>query len=236
MRLRQIALVAEDLRPVETEICDSLGLEVCFRDPGIADFGLRHGLYAIGDKILEVVVPKEPETTAGRYLERRGGNGGYMVLLQVDDLATTEAALDEEGMRIVYRAEGPGISGLHVHPKDVGGAILSLDQATPPESWGWAGADWTYHVCNDVVTDLVAAEIQGPDPADLAARWANVTNSAADIEGDAWVIELDGGTSLRFVADTDGRGEGLSAVDVVAADRSRAGERLELCGTGFNLI
>ncbi len=36
MRLRQIALVASDLRPVEQAIVAELGLEVCFRDPGIA--------------------------------------------------------------------------------------------------------------------------------------------------------------------------------------------------------
>ena len=76
MRLRQIAVVTEDLRGIEREICDQLGLEVCYRDPGLSHFGLRHGLYAIGDQILEVVAPKQPGTTAGRFLERREGEGG----------------------------------------------------------------------------------------------------------------------------------------------------------------
>lgn len=236
MRLRQIALVARDLRPVETEICDTLGLEVCFRDPGIAEFGLRHGLYAIGDKILEVVVPKQDRTTAGRYLDRRGGDGGYMVLLQVDDVDATAAEVTEKGFRIVFRATGEGITGVHLHPKDVGGAILSLDQADPPESWGWAGTDWPYHVRSQVVTDMVAAEMQGPDPAELAQRWSRVTGHAAVESDGVWTIQLDGDTSLRFVAETDDRGEGLCAVDVVAADRSRAGETINLCGTRFNLV
>ena len=74
MRLRQIALVARDLRPVEDSICETFGLEVCYRDPGLAHFGLRHGLYPIGDHILEVVVPKQPGTSAERFLERRGSD------------------------------------------------------------------------------------------------------------------------------------------------------------------
>ena len=76
MRLRQIALVTSDLRKVEREICNELGLEVFYRDPGLAQFGLRHGLYAIGDQLLEVVAPRQAETTAERFLARRGGDGG----------------------------------------------------------------------------------------------------------------------------------------------------------------
>ena len=138
MRLRQIALVTPELRDVERKICDQLGLEVCYRDPGLSSFGLRHGLYAIGDQILEVVAPKQPGTTAGRFLERRGGEGGYMVLLQTDELQQHKTRVENDGMRIVHDgkvdAHGASIHGIHLHPKDVGGAILSLDQADPPES------------------------------------------------------------------------------------------------------
>ena len=60
LRLRQIALVASELRGVEQDICEQLGLEVCYRDPGLSQFGLRHGLYAIGDQLLEVGHPNYP--------------------------------------------------------------------------------------------------------------------------------------------------------------------------------
>lgn len=241
MRLRQIALVAAELRPVEQAIIDRLGLEVCYRDPGLAAFGLRHGLYPIGDRILEVVVPKQPGTTAGRYLERRGGDGGYMVLVQVDDVEAERTRVLDAGFRVVHDGGttqptvAPGevparIRGIHLHPKDVGGAILSIDQADPPRSWGWAGYDWEYHRRDHVVTDLVAVEIQADDPADLTDRWARALGRPAD-DGR---IELSDAV-IRFVQATDGRGDGLAAADLVAADRSRAGETIELCGTRFNL-
>ena len=205
---------------------------MCYRDPGLAAFGLRHGLYAIGDHILEVVAPKDEGTTAGRYLDRRGGDGGYMVLVQVDDLEAHRRRLAGTDLRIVYEAEGPGIRGLHLHPVDVGGAILSIDQNDPVEGWGWAGLDWPYHAASTVVDDLVAVEIQADDPAELAARWSLALDRPVAADG---TIALDDAV-IRFVAASDGRGPGLAAADLVAVDRSRAGQSLEICGTRLNLV
>jgi hypothetical protein len=232
MRLRQIALVARDLRPVEDSICKTLGLEVCYRDPGLAHFGLRHGLYPIGDHILEVVVPKQPGTTAERFLERRGGDGGYMVLVQVDDIEAEKARLAAADIRIVFEAKADGIQGLHLHPKDVGAAILSIDQATPPESWAWAGSDWQYHRREQVVSDLVAIEIQADDPEAMARRWSLALGEPISEKG---TIVLSDAT-IRFTPADDGRGDGLAAADLVATDRRRVGETLELCGFRFNLV
>ena len=164
MRLRQLVTVASDLRSTERAITQALDVEVCYRDPGVGHFGLRHGLYTIGDRLLEVVVPKQDGTTAGRFLERRGGDGGYMVIVQVDDLAAHKARLAETDIRIVFEAGAPGMQGLHLHPADVGGAILSIDQADPPESWAWAGPDFAYHANSSVASDLVGAE-------PVFARW-----------------------------------------------------------------
>lgn len=235
MRLRQIALVASDLHHVEDAICDQLGLEVCYRDPGLSQFGLRHGLYAIGEQLLEVVAPKQGGTTAGRFLERRGGDGGYMVLLQTDNLAGHKARIEEGGIRIVHDGtltQGEArIRGIHLHPKDVGGAILSVDQANPPESWLWAGPDWAYHALDEVVNGIVAIDIQAQDPEAMAERWAN----AIGIRVANRVIELDD-ASIRFVEDADGRGDGLAAAELRASDPSRTGETLTICGFDFKLV
>ena len=232
IRLRQLVTVAADLRSTEQAITEALDVEVCYRDPGVGHFGLRHGLYTIGDRLLEVVVPKQEGTTAGRFLERRGGDGGYMVIVQVDDLAAHKARLAETDIRIVFEAGAPGMQGLHLHPADVGGAILSIDQADPPESWAWAGPDFAYHANSSVAADMVGAEIQGDDPDALAASWSVALGLPVTTDR---TIELDDAV-LRFVAATDGRGDGLAAIDVLAVDRSRAGETLELSGARFNLV
>ncbi|WP_134322095.1 VOC family protein [Cumulibacter soli] len=233
MRLRQVALVAADLGPVEREIEQQLGVELCYRDPGVGHFGLRNALYPVGDKLLEVVSPTEDGTTAGRLLDKRGGDGGYMVILQVDDLDALKSSFEPNGVRVVHVARGAGIEGIHLHPRDVGGAILSVDRTEDWGEWAWAGPDWKNHIKSNVVTDLVAVEIQADDPAAMAARWAQVLGRSAVAEGDAHVIALDEG-AIRFVTLADDRGEGVSAIDVQSADGSTSTSMI--CGTRVNRV
>ena len=51
----------------------------------------------------------------------------------------------------------------------------------------------------------------------MAARWAEILERPV---GDDTTIVLDEG-EIRFVPDSDGRGEGLGGVDVVTTDASR---------------
>src|ERR1700727_3727281 len=103
MRLRQIALVATDLAAARADISAVLGLDYAYDDPGVGKFGLRNAVFPIGDTFLEVVSPKEPGTTAGRLLEKRGGDGGYMVILQVEDLVQARARGREAAARSAGR-------------------------------------------------------------------------------------------------------------------------------------
>jgi hypothetical protein len=230
LRLRQLVLVAHDLRPVEQQLVDDFGLEVCYRDPGVGNFGLRHGLYTIGDQLLEVVSPKQYGTTAARYLDRRGGDGGYMVIVQLDDLDAQRERMADLDVRIAFEASTTGLKGLHLHPADVGGAILSLDEPDPPESWAWAGPDWAYH-SSDAVSAMTAVEIQADDPGALAGRWAAILDRPA-ID---CTIECDD-AAIRFVEATDGRGDGLAAIDLAVTDRVRVGETRAVGGVRFNLV
>src|SRR2546421_1740808 len=86
MKLRQTVLVARDLDAVVADLTAVLGIEVAFNDPQVREFGLRNAVMPIGDSFLEVVSPIDPKATAQRYLERRRGDGGYMLILQCDDL------------------------------------------------------------------------------------------------------------------------------------------------------
>lgn len=217
-----------DLRPTERALLGALGLEVCFRDPGIEAFGLRHGLYVVGDRFLEVLAPKQPDTAAGRYLERCGP-GGYMVIVEGGDPAEDRARVDAAGIRVAYEAHGPNVTGLHLHPSDVGGAILSIDHPRPPGSWGWAGPDWPYHRTDAVVKDLVAVEIAAIDPPAMAARWGEALGLDPI---DTTRIDL-GDSELRFEPGTI---EGVRRIDLLAADPRRAGDAVQVGTTRLQLV
>jgi hypothetical protein len=221
MRLRQIAFVARRLEPVVEDLCAVLDTGVAFRDPGVGVFGLENAVMAVGDTFLEVVSPKQDGTTAGRYLERRGGDGGYMVMVQSDDLGADRRRLDSLGVRVVWSIELDDIGGMHLHPRDVGGAILSLDQPRPPESWRWAGPEWTGRGMTVASPRIAAAELQSEDPVALGRRWSEVLARPGRPTDLGWEIALDAGT-IRFAHPGDDRGEGLSGIDVAGADRAGA--------------
>src|SRR5437867_2360968 len=73
-RLRQVALVARALEPVAAALQAEFQLGDPYRDSGVAEFGLENVVFAVGDTFLEVVSPVADGTTAGRYLDRRGGD------------------------------------------------------------------------------------------------------------------------------------------------------------------
>ena len=132
--------MAGDRDTVVSELCGALGVSVCFEDPGIAEFGLHNALMTIGDQFLEVVSPVTEGTTAGRLLDKRGGDGGYMAIFEVDDLDARCDRLTELGVRVVWRIDLDDIRARHLHPRDVGGAIVSLDEPRPERGVAMGGA------------------------------------------------------------------------------------------------
>ncbi len=132
------------------QIADVLGLEICFRDPGVGKYGLHNALFAMGGTFLEVVSPTQPDTAAGRYLERRKGDGGYMYIIDCNNLEARREHFKAEGVRLVEDLKSTewGLTGeaLHLHPRDTGGCLLSVDRHSPDDamngSYKWAGPKW----------------------------------------------------------------------------------------------
>ncbi len=221
LRLRQVALVARSLAPVVEEIREVLGVEVAFRDPSVGSFGLENVLFPIGDQFLEVVAPIREGTAAERYLERRGGDGGYMVILQCDDPAERERRVAALGIRKVLEQSIDGYRVLQLHPRDTGGCFLSVDFQAGGEDrqgpWHPAGPNWRAAVRTGSVRGISAVEIQSPQPTRLASRWQEILDRPIELDG---TLRLDDAV-VRFVEERDGRGEGLAALELVAVDRSR---------------
>ena len=253
LRMRQICLVAEDLDMIEGHLRGVFGLEVCHRDPGVGQFGLHNFLMPIGDSFLEVVSPMMPGTAGGRYLRRRGGDGGYMVIMQCDNMANRRARMAELGIRLITDAGNDQTDGIQLHPKDLPGAIAELRWNTgdqPGGPWNPAGDHWLPAKRESVITAMTAAELQSNNPIAMAARWSEVLELATGSDDDGHpTIALDDAT-LRFVEAMDGRGEGLGGLDVATVDRAHAitfaqhheldvsedESLINLCGVRFRLV
>jgi hypothetical protein len=215
IRLRQIALVTHDLAGSADQLHDELGLQVPpFPDPIVGDFGLENRVFEAGDCFLEILTPIRPDTAGGRYLERRGGDAAYMAMFQVDDLAPAQKRVADLGVRIVWEGGHPDILGMHLHPQDVPGAIVSFEWAEPYEAWRWGGPRWTGAAPTDAGRGgLRAITVGAVDPAAMAARWAEVLD--VPVAGDGTAIVLaDAGQELRFIPVDDRRSEGISQVDL----------------------
>ena len=232
MRLRQVALVTDRLADAVAEVRRVLDLGEPFHDPGVGLFGLENAVLPIGDTFLEILAPLRADCAGARHLARRGGPGGYMAIVQTDDLAAARRRVDAAGVRIVFEHALDDIATLHLHPHDTGGTLLSIDAALPPASWRWAGPGWSERSRSARVTALVGVEIECDDPAAVAARWsALLARPAAAMADGEREIELDD-SFVRFVARRDDRGGGIHTVVLRAAEGSRP-EPVTLCGTRF---
>ena len=254
IRLRQICLVAAKLAPAVEDLKAVLGLEVCFKDKGVEVFGLENSLLPVGSNFIEVVAPIQENTAAGRYLKRRNGDGGYMVICQCDSEATQAARKARAAslhVRVAWERDSKDFHGMQLHPADTGGAFFELDwdkMGQPEGHWEPAGgSNWTSARLTGVVTSFRAVELQSADPRGLAERWSSIAEIPLrnDSRGRT-EMPLDN-ASVRFVEANDGRGEGLGGIDIVVADPKRllataesrgcraGGGQVVICGTRFYL-
>jgi hypothetical protein len=253
LRLRQICLVASDLAAREQEVGQVLGLTPCYRDPGVGKYGLHNVLYAAHGTFLEIVSPLREGTAAGRYIERRKGDGGYMFIVDCDNLEVRREKFRSLGLRIVEDLKSASdyatSEAIHLHPKDTGGCLLSVDRHSGGKDmmggYHWAGPAWQAHAEPADVKRIVGATIQCEDPAVTARRWADilsvpVTGAKGDLR-----LQFDLGFA-KFTDLADDRGEGLTAVhlecrrsrpilDRADALGARRGDAVCLCGVDFVL-
>lgn len=219
IRIRQIALVAADLDGAIAELSTALDADVIHRDPGVAEFGLHNALFCIGDQFIEIVSPIDDNTTAGRLLDKRGGDGGYMAIYDTDSVDERVATAKSAGVRFVWEGSIPGIRGHHMHPRDTSGTLVSIDQTDVVGEWPWAGEKWKHRRESSVTNGIVGFEVSVTNPIASEARWT----------------ELGIFHNVSFTPLTS-RGEGLHTVFLKSVDPRRHGEEFEAVGTRFCLV
>jgi hypothetical protein len=137
-------------------------------------------------------------------------------------------------VRIANPLRYESYTGLQLHPRDTGGAMLEFNHTEGGEAldgpYHPAGPNWQAAVRTGIVQAMPAAEVQSTDPIALARKWSAIIERpvGTDAAG-APEIRLDLG-AIRFIEAADGRGDGLGGIDMTVTDRARLGDRAEALG------
>ncbi len=239
MRIRQIVFAAQELQPNARRLAELLGLDAPYADPGVAEFGLDNAVFAFGDQFIEIVSPTQGGTTAGRLIDKRG-DGGYMLIVQTDDFERERARLDRMHVRRVWAKDLDDIRAMHLHPKDIGGAIVSIDQPVPAASWRWGGPHWRVQPGRAGEQRIVGVTLGANEPEAMAQRWAQVLGLSAPAPlGATRRLLLDGGW-VDFEP-AGARGEGIVGYALSVADRDAVCAQAKAAGlpmlcNGFQLM
>src|SRR5258708_36957894 len=114
-----------------------------------------------------------------------------MVIFDLEDLDGARARARAADVRTVWQLDLPDISGTHLHPADMRGAIVSIDQSRPYGSWRWGGPEWTGKIAAGPPGRLAGVTIAVPDPEAVAARWGEVLGVQVS-DGEPPRVVLDG--------------------------------------------
>ena len=231
IHLRQICLVARNLQAAVEDLERTLGVQRCYVDPEVAAFGLENTLLPIGTQFLEVVSPVRPGVAADRFLQKRGGDGGYMVICQAanpQEQAELRARAEAEGVRVAFEHNRDDWRIMQLHPGDMGAAFLEVDWQSPTDfegHWRPAGGEgWRALSKQGAARAICAVELQSKDPRALAARWSAVIGTPAEEKNGAWLVRL-ANAELRFVEDKDHRGDGVRGLVIEMRGGPDAAER-----------
>jgi hypothetical protein len=224
LRLRQIAFASHDMDRAAAQLTAAFALPSGYNDPGIIHYGLKNIVLRVGGDFLEIVEPVRPDASAARYLDRRGGDSGYMVILQAEDAHAHRERTEALGARIVDVLDHREHKAIHFHPREFDGVLVSIDAAPghpdwrdPASFWHPAGPDWPTHDPGPA-HGIADVAIASPDPDATAARWARML----DAEVSDRQIKLLRSATIRFIQGTPGIAALSIAVEDPAAVLRRA--------------
>jgi hypothetical protein len=129
---------------------------------------------------------------------------------------------------VVHDGVRPDIVDLHLHPKDVPGAIVALDVCRPAGSWRWGGPAWEATVPEHGPGGLRGLTVAVADPVAAARTWAALLDVPVE---DGPRLSLDGGAQeVQFVPAPAGDAERI--VEVRVAVTGRGGD-VDIAGVRF---
>jgi methylmalonyl-CoA/ethylmalonyl-CoA epimerase len=126
-RVRAVHIAVNNVEEAASEYSEKLGLQVS-RSGVMAEMGIKNAILPVGESVLELIEPLDPQQGAlARFLQNRG-EGVYMIALEVDDLESAIRSFQSKGVRLIdaepeSRARGGPV---FIHPKSTHGVLVEL--------------------------------------------------------------------------------------------------------------
>ena len=232
-RVRHFVIAAQDLDGTCDELARMLDVELIPKPPGANEptvaFGFRTRMIRVGTTLIEVVSPIREKHQLQDFFVERGGDGGFMVVMQTYDDDALLARAAAAGHKLAF--EIPNFMGQHLMQFDYKtfGTRFEFYKYTPEDNW-WGNP--LHGAYNDpkAAEDILGAEVAVENPAAIAET------AAATFVG-----KLDG-ASLTFIdrrvdfVEPVGQARGLTALYLKARDRSRVGTSATIANVEFRFV
>jgi methylmalonyl-CoA/ethylmalonyl-CoA epimerase len=130
-----VGIAVPDLDAAIAWYADTFGLVATHVETN-EEQGVREAmLSAPGDTgaAVQLLAPLRPDSPIGRFIDRNGP-GIQQMAYRVADIDAACAALREKGLRLLYDTPRRGTADSRinfVHPRDAGGVLVELVQASP---------------------------------------------------------------------------------------------------------
>jgi len=130
-QIDHVGIAVSDLGEAVDRYRRTFGIEPVHRER-MDDQGVEEVLFAVGESFVQLLGALGPDTPVGRFLGRRGP-GLHHVGYRVANVADALEHLRTEGVSLIDETPRHGSRGTtiaFVHPKDMGGVLVELVQAS----------------------------------------------------------------------------------------------------------
>lgn len=132
-KIEHVALAVSDLEAAIAHYTHVWGLALEHREV-VEDQGVEEAMLRLGDSYLQLIAPLSPETTVGRFIEKRG-EGLHHIAYEVGDVEAALRVLRESGVDLIDEQPRQGSRGTRVafvHPRSNRGVLVELVEPRGP--------------------------------------------------------------------------------------------------------
>jgi methylmalonyl-CoA/ethylmalonyl-CoA epimerase len=132
-QLDHVGIVVDDLEASIAMYQEKFNMQDPYREV-LEDQHVEVVLFDVGPNHVELLRPLHPDTSCGRFLEKRGP-GVHHIAYAVKDIRASLAELIASGMNVLDPEPRPGVRNSQVafiHPRSVGGVLTEIIQQRHP--------------------------------------------------------------------------------------------------------